>query len=235
MTTNETQQTYLSNFVKALAVKKCWVSTSPHADELFPRAVKIIENACPVGVSSNVYASGQGQITRISFDSETPELEYLQYSRDPFYVHCDITVCFINEECPGFCEHSREHPVWKSFVKDNHYQQLSIHNRWGPFYKSDSPALDFANLEPQEKEPDEEEQLSAINQYLEMLSMQENKEEPPPEEEKFVAPGGSGPLVLIFSLVFSFVATMALISTVSFFCSRRGSYDVLNHSRAFTT
>ena len=57
--------------------------------------------------------------------------------------------------------------------------------------------------------------------------MKENNEETPPKEEKFVAPSGSGPLVLIFSLVFSFVATMALISTVSFFCSRRVSFTFL--------
>ncbi|CBY23690.1 unnamed protein product [Oikopleura dioica] len=151
-TNDESLKLTFSNHVHATAVKKCWISTSEHADELYPRAVKIIEDACPVGESSNVYSSGQGQITRISFNAETPELEYLQFIRDPFYVHCDITVCFVGEDCPGFCEHSRPDVVWKQFVNKNKYQQLSIHHKWGPFFKSNSPALDFANLEPGQKE-----------------------------------------------------------------------------------
>jgi len=43
------------------------------------------------------------------------------------------------------------------------------------------------------------------------------------EDEEFLTPRGAGPLVLIFSLVFSFAATMLVISALTFFCSRRVS------------
>jgi hypothetical protein len=79
-TTDDSLKPSFSQNVAATAVKKCWISTSEHADELFPRAVKIIEDACPIGGSSNVYSSGQGQITRISFNCETPELQYLKFT-----------------------------------------------------------------------------------------------------------------------------------------------------------
>ena len=64
-----------------------------------------------------------------------------------------------------------------------------------------------------------------MNQYLAILEKLENEEELEEiENEEFLAPRGAGPLVLIFSLVFSFAATMLVISVLTFFCSRRVNF-----------
>ena len=75
-----------------------------------------------------------------------------------------IRVCFENEICPGYCEHSSPAAAWSEELE---YQPLTINVRSGPYFYVDSVAIDFQQLVEVEQNLPSEESDYGRSAYLE--------------------------------------------------------------------
>ena len=140
-----------------------------------------------------IFGSGAGENTRFAWNAKNPQLARYFSGHYPAYLHCQLRICFEEDNytgnktdeidgilCPEMCDHGKPDPKWNDEIG---YQPLTIHTVGGPYFLSNTDAVDLTRIREIEEylEPNSDIQIENQRRFMKMFATDDeihNRENP---------------------------------------------------------
>lgn len=199
------------------AIKYCWINNLMSSDKTDMRNdIQLVIEGCAVDEKyTSIYATGLGSSTRFAFDTTNPEFDYLSYQDSPYYLHCEIQICFLGEPCPGACNHGEADEQWSTGLS---YESMVITTRSGPYFQDGSAAFDSTKYQQvQSVLPSDNSYLSVrLEEFDEIVTDDREAEEIEMME----------PYAIVLSFVGALAGIVIFLSILFRKCRRHNIYHV---------
>ena len=101
-----------------------------------------------------IFGTGAGDNTRFAWNAKDPRLAKYFSGYYPAYLHCQLRVCFKEDNytnsdetsgitCPGMCDYGVPDSKWDD---DIGYEPLTLHVVGGPYFLSSTNAVDLTRI-----------------------------------------------------------------------------------------